>query len=89
MVGGRQPGQLPPACCSPPRSQVRSRRGAGPAESPAEQQGWGGRRRSCLASSRAGESTRNASLQTVLILSRVNKNKKKLGKHSLCCLAIS
>uniref|UniRef100_A0A8C8AC83 Phosphatidylinositol-specific phospholipase C X domain-containing protein n=1 Tax=Otus sunia TaxID=257818 RepID=A0A8C8AC83_9STRI len=27
--------------------------------------------------------------KTVLFLSRVNKNKKKLGKHSLCCLAIS
>lgn len=63
MVGARQPGKLPPARCSPLRSQVWSQCGAGAAESLVEQQGRGGGRRSCLGSSQGGESTRNASLQ--------------------------
>lgn len=66
MVGARQPGKLPPARCSPPRSQVWSQRGAGAAESLVEQQGWGRGRRSCLASSQVGDSTQNVSLQNSL-----------------------
>lgn len=87
-VGAVQPRKLPPARRSPLRSQVRSRRGAGPAESPAEQQGRVEGECPALPPLWPLSLPKMPLCDTVLFLSRVNKDKKKLGKHTLCCLAI-
>lgn len=89
MVGAGQHRELPPAGSSPQRSQIQSHRRAGPAESLAEQQVQVEGAGPALSSVRLVSPSKMPLCKTVLFLSRVNKNKKNLGKHSPCCLAIS